>query len=65
MGGKTSAEAFRAFAVQLIDIHRNEDMFMDARLILFDKELGVNNRLLPTKLMLCQGSLCNNGRLSV
>lgn len=40
IGGRTSDEAFRALAAQLIAIHRNEDPVMDALLILFDKDAG-------------------------
>ena len=39
-GGKTSGEAFRALAAQLIAAHRNEGSVMDALLILFDKDSG-------------------------
>lgn len=37
-GGKTAAEAFRALAAQLIDLHRNDDLAMDALFILFDQD---------------------------
>jgi hypothetical protein len=36
-GNITSAEAFRALAAQLIHIHRNERLTMDALAILFDR----------------------------
>ena len=39
-GGRTSAEAFRALAAQLIHIHRNAEAVMDALYILFDEQAG-------------------------